>query len=117
MTRCLSGLRIAVLAAGAALAATASHAFTFEDGAGSSGTPKFDIEEQSSKFRKGDLDMSAIGKSAVETPFGQLQFGVQRETPMFGSPFGSTLGSGSAAQDRRYFDRMLAPPTSRERYD
>lgn len=117
MMRYLPRLRIAVLVAGATLAATASHAFTFEDGTGNGGTPKFNIEEQSSKFRKGDLDMSAIGKSAVETPFGQLQFGVQRETPMFGSPFGSTLGSGSAAQDRRHFDRMLAPPTSRERYD
>lgn len=117
MTHCLSGLRIAVLAAGAALAATAAHAFTFEDGTGKSGTPKFDIEEQSSNFRKGDLDMSAVGKSAVETPFGKLQFGVQRETPMFGSPFGSTFGSGSAAEDRRHFDRMLAPPTSRDRYE
>jgi hypothetical protein len=117
MTRRLSGLRIAVLAAGAALAATAAHAFTFEDGAGTSGTPKFNIEEQSSQFRKGDLDMSAIGKSAVDTPFGKLQFGVQRETPMFGSPFGPAFGSSSAAQDRRHFDRMLAPPTSRERYE
>ena len=67
MTRCLSGLRIAVLAAAAALAAPAAHAFTFEDKAtGKNGMPKFDIEEQSSNFRKdGDLDTSAIGKSAV----------------------------------------------------
>ena len=113
----LPRLRIAVLVAGAMLAAATSHAFTLDDGTGKSATPKFDIEEQSSKFRKGDLDMSAIGKNAVETPFGQLQFGVQRETPMFGSPFGSTLGSSSAAQDRRHFDRMLAPPTSRDRYE
>ena len=117
MTRCPTRLRIAVLLAGATLASTASHAFTFEDGTGKSATPKFDIEEQSRKFRTPDLDTSALGNSAVETPYGTLQFGVRKETPMFGTPFGSTLGSSSGAQDRRHFDRMLAPPTSRERYE
>jgi hypothetical protein len=112
MTRCLSGLRIAILAAGAVLSSTAVHAFTLEGDAGNAGAPKFDIEEQSRNFRTGDSDMSAIGKSAVDTPFGKLQFGVQRETPMFGSAF----GSNSAIEDRRHFNRMLAPPTSLERY-
>jgi len=114
MTRCPFGLRLALLTACAALVSITAHAFTFENGSGKSGTPKFDIEEQAKNFRKSGSDLSAIGNNAVDTPIGKLQFGVQQGPSIFGSPFGSSFGSSSALQDRRHFDRMLAPPTSQE---
>jgi hypothetical protein len=115
MTHCPFGLRVAVLAACAALVSITAHAFTFEGGgAAADGTPKFDIEEQAKNFGKSGSDLSAATGNAVDTPIGKLQFGVQQGPSAFGSPFGSSFGSSSALQDRRYFDQMLAPPTSQE---
>ena len=103
-------LRIAALVLGAMLAAPAAQAFTIDDGSGKGAIPKFDLEEQSRNFRKGDLDTP--GKREWDTPVGKLQFGVQGN-----SPFGSPLGPNSGAADRRHFDRMLTPQIMRDRYD
>ena len=101
-------LRIAAVVIGAMLASPAAHAFTIDDGSGKGAIPKFDLDEQSRNFRKGDLDTPGVGKREFETPVGKLQFGVQGNSP---------LGSNSGAADRRHFDRMLAPPNMRDRYD
>ena len=101
-------LRIAAVVAGALLASPAAHAFTIEDGTGKGAIPKFDLEEQSRNFRKGDLDTPGVGKREWETPVGKLQFGVQSNSP---------YGSNSGAANRRHFDRMLTPQIMRDRYD
>ena len=101
-------LQIAAFVAGALLASPAAHAFTIEDGSSPYAVPKFDLEEQSRNFRKGDPDTSGTGKREWETPVGKLQFGVQSNSP---------YGSNSGAANRRHFDRMLTPPIMRDRYD
>jgi len=101
-------LRIAAVVIGALLASPAAHAFTIEDGTGKGALPKFDLDEQSRNFRKGDLDTPGAGKREWETPVGKLQFGVQSNSP---------YGSNSGAANRRHFDRMLTPPIMRDRYD
>ena len=98
-------LRIAAVVIGALLASPAAQAFTIEDGTGKGAIPKFDLEEQSRNFRKGDLDTE---KREWETPVGKLQFGVQSNSP---------YGSNSSAANRRHFDRMLTPQIMRDRYD
>ena len=103
-----TGLKIVAVLAGSLLAQPVVHAFTIQDGTGVGPVPKFDLEEQSRNFRKGDLTTPGTGKGEWETPVGKLQFGVQ-SNPRF--------GAGSGAADRRHFDRMLAPPNMRERYD
>jgi hypothetical protein len=96
-----SALRIAALAAGLMLAPCAAQAFTIDDGSDGS-TPKFDLEEQSRNFRtQQGTDLSTPGTRGVETPYGTMHFGVQRDS-LFGSPGGSRT-------DRRYMDRMLTP--------
>ena len=112
-------LCVAVALSGMAFAPSAN-AFTLENGKGASLTPEFDIEEQARQFRKGQLDTStstsAPATREIETPFGKgtLQFGVT-SGPTFGSPFG--FNSSRAAADRRYLDRMVAPPGLQHRYD
>jgi hypothetical protein len=95
-----SGLRIAAVAAGLMLAPCAAPAFTIDDGSDGS-TPKFDLEEQSRNFRTQGADLSTPAKREIETPYGTMHFGVQRDS-LFGSPAGSRA-------DRRYMDRMLTP--------
>jgi len=101
-------LRIAAVVIGALLASPAAHAFTIEDGTGKGALPKFDLDEQSRNFRKGDLDTPGAGKREWETPVGKLQFGVQSNSP---------YGSNSGAANRRHFDRMLTPQIMQDRYD
>lgn len=108
MTRRLSQHPIAVLVAAALFAAPAAHAFTVDDGTDRSRPPKFDLEEQSRNFRTPSLDLSTPGVNNVETPFGKMHFGVQSNTPMFGSE--------AAARDRRHYQRMLAPDFMKDRY-
>jgi hypothetical protein len=109
---------LTLAAAACVLAAPAAHAFTVEnkDADGQYSVPKFDLEEQSKNFRKGDA--STAGKSDFSTPFGSgtLHFGVtQGPASSFGSVFSPQLGpSGTTQSSRNEFDRRLAPPTSME---
>ena len=103
VSRRLPGLCTAAVAIGLMLAPGAARAFTIEDGSGGRGeVPKFDLEEQSRNFRTPGADAS--DKRGYETPYGTLQFGMQRDSPLFGSSF-----DARARADRRHFDRMLAP--------
>lgn len=104
-------VRYAAALAVATLLAPAAHAFTFEDGKGNT-IPKFDLEEQARQFRKPDLDTSTAAKKSMETPIGNLQFGVDRNSP-FGSPFGFRSGNS----DRRHYDRLFAPDSMKSLYD
>ena len=109
---------LTLAAAACVLAAPAARAFTVEnkDEAGQYSVPKFDLEEQSKNFRKGDTPTA--GKSDFSTPFGSgaLHFGVtQGPASNFGSVFSPQLGpSGTTQSSRNEFDRRLAPPTSME---
>jgi hypothetical protein len=116
VTRRLIRFLVASVVSGAMLAPPAAHAFTFEDGKGNQ-IPKFDLEEQTRHFRTPQLDTSTIDKRGIETPLGTLQFGVQRNAPMFGSPFGSDFGSNSGNADRRHYERLFAPPGKQHLYD
>jgi hypothetical protein len=99
---------VLVVLLGGAMIAPPAHAFTFEDGKGNT-VPKFDLEEQARQFRKPGTDLSAADKKGVETPFGNLQFGVQRNDSAFGrSPFVSNFGPGPNA-DRRHYERLFTP--------
>jgi hypothetical protein len=102
----LSQAPMALLIAAAMLAAPAARAFTIDDGTDKSGTPKFNLEEQSRNFRKPGLDLSTPGQNNVETPFGKMQFGVQTNSP---------FGAGSALRDRNHYDRMFAPDFMKDR--
>jgi hypothetical protein len=104
MTRRLIRFLAASLVGGAMIAPLAAHAFTFEDGKGNT-IPKFDLGEQTSQFRTPQLDTSTTNKSGIDTPFGNVQFGVQRRN--FGSPFSSSFGSNS---DRRHYEQLFRPP-------
>jgi hypothetical protein len=102
-----------------ALAAPAAHAFTVEnkDEGGQYGVPKFDLEEQSKNFRKGDTSNFTAGKSDFSTPVGSgtLSFGVTQGPAGFGSLLTPGLGlSGSSQNSRQEFERRLAPPSSLE---
>ena len=102
-----------------ALAAPAAHAFTVEnkDEGGQYGVPKFDLEEQSRNFRKGDTSNFTAGKSDFSTPIGSgtLSFGVRQGPSGFGSMLSPGLGlSGSSQNSRQEFERRLAPPSSLE---
>jgi hypothetical protein len=94
---------------GSAFVSPQASAFTFEDGKGNT-IPKFDLEEQARQFRKPETDLSAANKKGVETPFGNLQFGVQRNDSPFGyrSPFASGFAPGPNA-DRRHYERLFTP--------
>jgi hypothetical protein len=107
MTLRLNRIVLAALLGGAMIAPPA-HAFTFEDGKGNT-VPKFDLEEQARQFRKPDLSAVEKDKKGVETPIGNLQFGVQRNDSTFGrSPFASSFGPGPNA-DRRHYERLFTP--------
>ena len=98
------------------LTPASAYAFTFQDGQGNK-IPQFDLEEQARQFRTPDPSASAAAK-AVETPFGKLEFGVQqRGTPMFGSPFAPSFGSGTGNADRRHYERLFAPDAMKSLYD
>lgn len=96
------------------MAVSSAGAFTFQDGQGNT-IPQFDLEEQSRQFRKPDLDTSAATKKALETPFGNLQFGVQKNGSPFASPFSGFNRSDNA--DRRHYERLFAPDSMKSRYD
>jgi len=110
---------LTLAATAGALAAPAAHAFTVEnkDEGGQYAMPKFDLEEQSKNFRKGDSSTFTAGKSDFSTPIGNgtLHFGVTQGSAGFGSMLSPGLGlSGSSQNSRQEFDRRLAPPTSLE---
>jgi hypothetical protein len=106
--RHLSRLCFVVLAAGVLFAAPAARAFTMDDGKGNL-IPKFDLEEQSRQFKKPQLDLSTTDKKGLETPFGTLQFGVDKGSA-FSSPFGPGLGANTNSNaDRRHYERMFTP--------
>ena len=93
----------AVLVSATLLAPSAGSAFTFEDGKGNS-MPKFDLEAQTRQFRtRPDLDLSTDSKKGLATPFGTLQFGVDRN----GSAFSSQGGISNA--NRQHYERMFTP--------
>ncbi len=104
-----------ILIAAAMLAPASAYAFTFEDGQGNK-IPKFDLEEQSRQFRTPDPS-SAAAKQALETPFGKLQFGVERNSSAFRSPFAPSFGAGTGNADRRHYDRLFAPDAMKNLYD
>jgi hypothetical protein len=89
--------------------APSAQAFTFQDSKGNT-IPKFDLEEQARQYRAPAIDTTTPANK-METPFGTLQFGVQRNSP-FASPWSST---GNA--DRRHYERMFAPPARQHEYD
>lgn len=97
--------RLAAVLVGASLFAPAAvSAFTFEDGKGNS-MPKFDLEEQTRQFRtRPDLDLSTDSKKGLTTPFGTLQFGVDRNGSAFSSPQG-----GISNANRQHYERMFSP--------
>ena len=110
---------LTLAATACALAAPAAHAFKVEnkDAAGQYDVPKFDLEEQSKNFRKGDTSAFTAGKSDFSTPIGNgtLYFGVKQGPSGFGSMLSPGLGlSGSSQNSRQEFERRLAPPTSLE---
>ena len=99
------------------LSPPAARAFTLENDPAKS-IPKFDFDEQLRQFRSAPLDTSSPAKKGVETPFGTLQFGVQRNGSPFMSPYGSQFGaSNSGNADRRHYERMFAPPHKQHLYD
>jgi hypothetical protein len=102
----------------AALITPPAHAFTMENDPAKA-IPNFDFDDQLRQFRNTpQLDTSTANKKGVETPFGTLQFGVQRNTSPFSSPFGSGFGaSNSGNADRRHYERMFAPPHRQHEYD
>ena len=110
---------LTLAATAGALAAPAAHAFTVEnkDEGGQYAMPKFDLEEQSKNFRKGDSSTFTAGKSDFSTPIGSgtLYFGVTQGPSGFGSMLSPGLGlAGSSQNSRQEFDRRLAPPSSLE---
>ena len=117
MIRRLSLFCICSLVTGAMLAPPAAHAFTLENDPAKT-PPKFDLDEQLRLSRTPQLDTSAAGKKGMDTPFGTLQFGVQRNVSPFSSPYGSNFGaSNSGNADRRHYERMFAPPHKQHLYD
>jgi hypothetical protein len=118
MIRRLSFIFILSLVTGALFAPPAARAFTLENDPAKA-IPNFDFDEQLRQFRNTpQLDTSTANKKGVETPFGTLQFGVQRNTSSFGSPFSQGFGaSNSGNADRRHYERMFAPPHKQHLYD
>jgi hypothetical protein len=115
------GLRLtcALLAATAVwlAAAPAARAFTVEnkDSEGQYGVPKFDLEEQSKRFRKDGTGTVVGSGNTYQTPIGdgKLQFSISQGSGSgFSSPFSSRLGPDNSAAQRYYFNRMLSAPTS-----
>ena len=110
MTRPLTQFFATALLAGALLAPAVAHAFTMDDGnKGSTSIPKFDLDEQTRHFRKPDLSTPGTDKKGLETPFGNLQFGVDQNPTGFrtlGPGFGSSFNSNA---DRKHLDRMFTP--------
>ena len=115
------GLRLtsALLAAAAVwlAAAPTARAFTIEnkDSEGQYGVPKFDLEEQSKRFRKDGTGTVVGSGNTYSTPIGdgKLQFGISQGSGSgLSSPFSSTLGPDNSAAQRYHLNRMLAPPTS-----
>lgn len=108
-----------IFLAGCALAAPAAHAFTVEnkDADGQYAVPKFDLEEQSKNFRKGDSSkFSGTGDYTIPLGNGSVSFGVTPGSAFnSGSVFSPQLGPAWSAQSsRQEFERRLAPPTSME---
>jgi hypothetical protein len=118
MIRRLTFTFILSLVTVALLAPPAAQAFTVENDP-SKTIPKFDFDDQLRQFRNTpQLDTSTANKKGVETPFGTLQFGVQRNTSPFSSPYGAGFGaSNSGNADRRHYERMFAPPHRQHLYD
>ena len=88
------------LVTGALLAPPAAQAFTLENDPAKT-IPKFDFDEQLRQFRNTpQLDTSTANKKGVETPFGTLQFGVQRNTSPFSSPYRRRLWGEQFRQRR-----------------
>jgi hypothetical protein len=107
-----------IFVAACAMAAPAAHAFTVEnkDADGQYAVPKFDLEEQSKNFRKGDAATAGKGDYSIPLGNGSVSFGVTPGSAFnSGSVFSSQLGPAWSAQSsRQEFDRRLAPPTSLE---
>ena len=103
----LPRILFAAVCAAALGAPVPAHAFTFEDGKGNA-VPKFDLDEQARQFRKPETNLSTTDKNALDTPFGKLQFGVERNDSTFRSPFASPFSSSGNA-DRRHYERMFTP--------
>jgi hypothetical protein len=111
MIRRLSQLCMFSVVTGALLAPPLAHAFTLENDPAKT-IPKFDLEEQARQFRSPGVNLSdaTTPKKGIETPFGNLQFGVERNNSMFGyaNPFAPSFG-GSGNADRRHYERMFTP--------
>jgi hypothetical protein len=112
-------LTCALLAAAAIwlAAAPAARAFTIEnkDSEGQYGVPKFDLEEQSKRFRKDGTGTVVGSGNTYSTPIGdgKLQFSISQGSGSgLSSPFSSTLGPDNSAAQRYHFNRMLSAPTS-----
>ncbi len=75
-------------------------AFTFQDGSGNS-MANFDIEDQVRQFRtKPELDLSTGQQQGLKTPYGSLQFGVERNAVPYG---------GISNANRDHYERMFTP--------
>ena len=120
MIRRLSLFCVFTIVAGALLAPPAAQAFTLENDPAKA-IPNFDFDEQLRQFRNAPpaLDTStAANKKGMETPFGTLQFGVNKNASPFSSQYGSGFGmSNSGNADRRHYERMFAPPHRQHEYD
>ena len=122
MIRRLSLFCMFSVVSGALLAPPAAHAFTLENDPAKSTIPNFDFDEQLRQFRTPQgLGTSAdAAKKGYETPFGTLQFGVQKgnispfRSPFVGSQFGA---SNSGHADRKHFERLFVHPDLQHRYD
>ncbi len=109
---------LAALLSASLLVPAAALAFTIENGGGSRGgagaaaVPQFDLEEQARSFRTPSFDTSSPKGHEFQTPFGKgtFHFGMQPGLSPFTSDF-------RAQQDRRHYERMLAPPGLQHRFD
>jgi hypothetical protein len=99
------------------VASPAARAITIEnkDSEGQYGVPKFDLEEQSKRFRSDGTGTVAGSGNTYQTPIGdgKLQFSIsQGSGSSFASPFSRGLGPDNSAAQRQHFNRMLSAPSS-----